>query len=119
MSFKQQKCSVTASKTKCVVNDIKSWMTNNMLKRNEDKIEIIVLNDSRRTDTDLPALLIGTETVETSKSVTVLGLELHTTICLRNHIRNVAKGCFFKLHNICSKSGSALQMKLQRLWCIQ
>lgn len=100
MSFKQQNCSVTASKMKCLVNDIKSWMTNNMLKLNEDKTEIIVLNGSRRTDTDLPSLLIGTETVETSESVTVLGLELDRTMCLRNHIRNVAKGCFFKLHNM-------------------
>ena len=52
-----------------------------MLKLNEEKTEIIVLNGSRRTDTDLPSLLIGTETVETSESVTVLGLVLDRTMC--------------------------------------
>ena len=100
MAFKRDNTLITASKMERLVNDIKSWMSNNMLKLNEDKTEIMVLNGARRSDIDLPSLMIGTESVSMSNSTTLLGVELDNTISLENHIRNTAKSCFFKLHNM-------------------
>ena len=100
MAFKRDNTLITASKMECLVNDIKSWMTNNMLKLNEDKTEIMVLNGARRPDIELTSLMIGTESVSMSDSTFLLGVELDSTMCLKNHIRNVAKDCFFKLHNM-------------------
>ena len=55
---------------------------------------------ARRPDINFPPLQIGHEAVSTSDSITLLGVELDSNMSLKNHIHNVAKGCFYKLQNM-------------------
>jgi hypothetical protein len=80
------------------MHDIKTWMTKNMVKLNDDqmKTKFLVLTGPRRDCSDFPSLSIENENIVKSESVTLLGVELDDKLTLKSHIRNVAKSCFFK-----------------------
>ena len=82
------------------MHDIKTWMTKNMVKLNDDKTKFLVLTGPRRDCSDFPCLSIENESIVNSESVTLLGVELDDKLTLKSHVRNVAKSCFFKLHNM-------------------
>lgn len=101
LSFKQENRLESVHKMECLVSDIKSWMSNNMLKLNDDKSEFLVLTGPRRVcQLDPPSLVIGSDEVIKSESVRLLGVELDGNITLKKHVRSVAKSLFFKLQNM-------------------
>ena len=77
-----------------------NWMTSNMLKLNGDKSDIMVLNDPRRPRIELPPITICDESVSKSDSTTLLGVEVDSTLSLKNHVKNTTKCCFHKLYKL-------------------
>ena len=100
ISFKKKNALIIASMMERLVEDIENWMTSNMLKLNGDKSDIMVLNGSRRTRIELPPITICDESVFKSDSTTLLGVEVDSTLSLKNHVKNTTKCCFYKLHNL-------------------
>jgi len=84
----------------CLVKDIENWMTSNMLKLNGDKSDIMVLNGPRRPRIELPPITICDESVFKSDSTSLLGIEVDSTLSLKNHVKNTTKCCFYNLHNL-------------------
>ena len=100
ISFKKENMLITASMMERLVKDIKNWMTSNMLKLNGDKSDIMVLNDPRRPRIELPHITICDESVSKSDSTTLLGVEVDSTLSLKNLVKNTTKCCFYKLHKL-------------------
>ncbi|CAB3996351.1 Hypothetical predicted protein [Paramuricea clavata] len=100
ISFKYENRLETIDRMESLMHDIKTWMTKNMVKLNDDKTKFLVLTGPRRDCSDFPCLSIENESIVKSESVTLLGVELDDKLTLKSHVRNVAKSCFFKLRNM-------------------
>ena len=87
-------------KMESLICDIKTWMTKNMVKLNDDKTKFLVLAGPRRDCFDYPSLSMGNENIVKSEFVTLLGVERDDRFTLKRRIRNIAKNCFFKLRNM-------------------
>ncbi|CAB4003582.1 Hypothetical predicted protein [Paramuricea clavata] len=83
-----------------LMHDIKTWMTKNMVKLNDDKTKYPGLTGPHRDCSDFPCLSIENESIVNSESITLLGVKLDDKLTLKSHVRNVAKSCFFKLRNM-------------------
>ena len=99
IAFRKDNCLITMSKMELLINDIRSWMTHNKPKLNDDKSEIMVLNGARRPDITFRRYKLDTNQ-SLSDSIALLGVELDSNMSLKNHIRSVAKGCCYKLKNM-------------------
>ena len=53
-----------------------------------------------RCQKNLPPITICDESVSKSDSTTLLGVEIDSTLSLKNHVKNTAKCCFHKLYNL-------------------
>ena len=60
----------------------------------------MVLNGPHRPRIELPPITIYDESVFKSDSTTLLGVEVNSTLSLKNHVKNTTKCCFYKLHNL-------------------
>ena len=100
VSFEHENRLGIVGKMESLICDIKTWMTKNMVKLNDDKTEFLFLAGPRRDCSDYPSLSMGNENVVKSEFVTLLRLELDDRSTLKSHIRNIAKNCFFKLRNM-------------------
>ena len=54
------------------VSDINEWMTDNKLKLNNDKTELLILHAHHRPSPSLDSVYAGTELIEASESVSTL-----------------------------------------------
>ena len=54
----------------------------------------------RRYLMELQLLTVGNKEVDITKCVRVLGVDFHSDLTLKQHVRNVAKKCFYTLKNI-------------------
>ena len=85
-------------------SDIKSWMTLNKLKLNEEKTEVMIVSSSRKsTSTNFPNFLsIGNASVSFSHSVKNLGVTLDCHLTMQAHVLNVVRAANFELRRISS-----------------
>ena len=75
-----------------------------MLKLNGDKSDIMVLNGPRPLRIQLPSITICDESVSKSDSTTLLGVEVDTTLSLKNHVKKTTKNVVSTSCIIYSKS---------------
>ena len=54
----------------------------------------------RRYLMELQSLTVGNKEVDITKCVRVLGVDFHSDLTLKQHVRNVAKKCFYTLKNM-------------------
>ena len=54
----------------------------------------------RRYLMELQSLTVGNEEVDITKCVRVLGVDFDSDLTLKQHVRNVAKKCFYTLKNM-------------------
>ena len=100
IAFSRETVPTIKSKMENLLVEIKQWMKTNMLKLNDDKTEIIVLEGPRRTPVELQSLTVGDEVVGISKDIRLLGVDIDANLTLKHHVCNVAKKCFFMLKNM-------------------
>ena len=81
--------------------EIREWMSQNHLKLNEAKTEMLMVgNPSVREKCDLSSLTIGTECVTFSDSARNIGVVLDSGLTMADHVQSVARSCYFQLHRI-------------------
>ena len=88
------------SLTNCI-NEIKSWMTHNMLKLNNDKTEFFIATSPHFKRLMAPVQLqIGNETILPSSSVRNLGIVFDDTMSMSPHITSLSSNITYHLRNI-------------------
>ena len=77
---------------------VKSWMTKNMLKLNDDKTEIILLGpEARRNKVNIKEIRVCDSLIPLSESVRDLGLVLDSDLSMIAHINLLVKNCNYFL----------------------
>ena len=86
------------------IDDIKDWMTDNKLKLNDDKTEVMVIASSRMsTALSIPESFdIGNASLPFSDTVKNLGVTLDCHLSLKTHVLNVVRTANFELRRISS-----------------
>jgi len=88
--------------TNCI-EDIKRWMTTNMLKLNPTKTEFIIIGRKIQTNSpnfSVPDLKFASNTIYPSTTVRNLGVHMDTALSLQKHITKVAQSARLQLYNI-------------------
>ena len=86
------------------IDDIKDWMTDNKLKLNDDKTEVMIISSSRMsTALSIPESFdIGNGSVPFSDTVKNLGVTLDCHLSLKTHVLNLVRTANFELRSISS-----------------
>ena len=86
------------------IGDIKSWMTTNMLKLNDEKTELMLVSSSRMSQLhSLPdSMTINNTTIPFSDSVKNLGVTFDCHLTMKNQVQNIIRSCNFELRRIAS-----------------
>ena len=86
------------------IDDIKDWMTDNKLKLNDDKTEVMIIASSKMsTALSIPESFdIGNASVPFSDTVKNLGVTLDCHLSLKTHVLNVVRTANFELPRISS-----------------
>ena len=83
---------------------LKDWMTDNKLKLNDDKTEVMIISCSRMsTALSIPDsfdIFIGTASVPFSDTVKNLGVTLDCHLSLKTHVLNIVRTANFELRRI-------------------
>ena len=84
------------------IDDIKDWMTDNKLKLNDDKTEVMIISSSRMsTALSIPDYFdIGNASVPFSDTVKNLGVTLDYHLSLKTHVLNLVRTANFELRRI-------------------
>ena len=98
----QHQGNVDSTKTamEACISDIRSWMTTQMLKLNDDKTEVLVITSKHRQKCFFPSLKVGNVDVRTSKSARNIGVIFYDEAMLKEHVKNITRKAFYDIRNI-------------------
>ena len=85
------------------ISDIKSWMSINKLKSNDDKTELLIVSTKHsQSKIRNKSVQIGSSIVSASSNVRNLGIQFDSTMFMNNHIKKVCQSSFFQIRNLSS-----------------
>ena len=83
------------------VRDIDRWMTENKLKLNKDKTELVIIGSQHRPKPQLDKLTFGSESVSRKcDAARNIGVIIDDKLNLDKHIASICKSSFFHIGNI-------------------
>ena len=82
------------------IHDIKTWMTLNYLKLNEDKTEVLVIGSRYHKKPPFSPLLIGQEEITGSTSARNLGVIFDTQMTQRTHVNAITSSLFDQIRSL-------------------
>ena len=90
------------SQFEACISDIKTWMTNNLLKLNDDKTELIIVTTSETTSRQEDIVInIGDSPIAPSmEPPRNLGVLFDSTCCLNDHVNKICKNINYQLYSI-------------------
>ena len=89
----------------------------NILKRNDQKTEVLLLGPpSKRESVPVDSLLVGEASISFSSVVKTLGVTLDAALSFDQHVSAVVRSCFFHVR-ILSKVRSYLTRKAAKKYC--
>ena len=91
-----------ASKIEACISDIRIWMTNNQLKLNDDKTEILVItsNQMLRKKLDI-SIKVGEHHLKPSETpIRNLGVLFDSVFDLKSHVSNLCKHLYMSLYSL-------------------
>ncbi|KAL2080625.1 hypothetical protein ACEWY4_024418 [Coilia grayii] len=97
ISVEPNKTTALQSLTSCL-SAVTHWMSNNFLKLNENKTELLLIGPKDKREALLPSL--GNLNQYVREQVTSLGVILDSDLSLKPHINKVTKTAYFHLRNI-------------------
>ena len=105
MSFQPSSYIVTLdevrSKIEACVSDINEWMTDNKLKLNNDKTELLILHAHHRPSPSLDSVYDDAELIKASESVNRnIGVWFDKTLLMKKHFNSVCKTAFHQLRHL-------------------
>ena len=81
--------------------DISTWMSNNMLKLNQNKTELIVFSSKfNAKKTNEVSITVGDSRVNAVQSVRNLGVILDSNLNMEQQVNAITKSCFYQIRNI-------------------
>ena len=90
--------SETIANVESCVEDMKFWLTQNCLKLNTDKTEMLLIGSrAKLSKFDSVEMRIGDDRIVPKKSVRNLGVIIDDTMSMENHVNNVCKQCYIQL----------------------
>ena len=92
--------------------DIKQWMTQNFLKLNDDKTEILVLKHRHSPYDPIHNFFLDNVNITATKTAKNLGFLFDSSLTLEKHINNVSRTCYMNLRNL-GRIGSKLSEPLK------
>ena len=86
------------------ISDVKAWATENMLKLNDSKTELMLVTSRRSKHLhNLPtSITIGIVQIPFKQSVKNLGFTLDCHLTMNAHVSNIARTCYFELRRLAS-----------------
>ena len=104
MSAPPDRISVLLHSMQFSISDVKAWKTANMLKRNDNKTELMHVTSKRTKHLhSLPtSITIGNAQISFKKSVKNLGITLDCHLTMNAHVSNIARTCYFELRRLAS-----------------
>lgn len=85
---------------KCV-SDIKSWMTTNKLKLNDEKTDLLVVTSrNNQTKIQTKQMQIGNSIIQPSIAARNLGIIFDNTLSMESHVKKLCQTAFFHIRNI-------------------
>ena len=86
------------------ISDVKAWATENMLKLNDNKTELmLVISKATKHLHNLPtSITIGNAQIPFKQSVKNLGFTLDCHLTMNAHVSNIAQTCYFELRRLTS-----------------
>ena len=102
LSFKLQEGTSAVSKLESCIQEVKTWMTNNMLKLNESKTEFLVISKKSRAKSvaHITSIDIGSTPVAAVPSARNIGCVIDTTMNMEAQVNSVIKSCYANIYNI-------------------
>ena len=98
----ESEISSLVSSTQSCISQLKSWMTVNKLKFNEDKTEMILIS-SPKSNLTLPSSVdLNGCSITISSSVRNLGVTFDQSLSFRQHFANVCRLCYLEIRRISS-----------------
>ena len=84
------------------IYDVNAWATANMLKRNDNKTELMLVTSKRTKHLhSLPtSIIIGNAQILFEQSVKNIGLTLDCHLTMNSHVSNIARTCYFELRRL-------------------
>lgn len=84
------------------IAEVKTWMTQNQLKLNDEKTELILVSSPHHKQfvNNFPGLLIGDSVITPKSSVRNLGAIFDSLMSMEPHINNTCKLAYYHLRNI-------------------
>ena len=99
--------SIPSSKHKCIariekcIEEIGIWMTQNLLKLNNDKMEFILFGTQQQlSKVDDISLHIGSDTIKPTDHVRNLGFIMDSLLKNGSHVNKITSSCYCKLRDI-------------------
>ena len=102
MSAHQDRISELLHSMQSCISDVNSWATANMLKLNDNKTDIMLVNSKRTKHLhSLPtSITMGNAQIPFKKSVKNLSLTLDCHLTMNAHVSNIARTCYFELRRL-------------------
>jgi len=101
MVFNSTESSSAITQLELCIHDVKEWMTNNMLKLNGSKTEVLhITSKFLRNSVPVDHLQIDSESVQAVLSARNLGVTIDNQLCMSSHVNNICKSASFALRKI-------------------
>ena len=90
------------SRIEACIKDIRAWMTNNLLKLNDDKTELIVITTSTKTSQNQNVVInVGDSLITPGETpARNLGVLFDSTCSLREHVSKLCKSINYNLYSV-------------------
>ena len=92
--------------------DIKTWMTQNFLKLNDDKTEIMILKSQHSPKEPPTVFCLDNSNITSKGDAKNLGFLFNSNLTLDMHINNVTRTCYMNLRNL-GRIGSKLTQSIK------
>jgi hypothetical protein len=97
----EQNLSLLLARLDDCICDVNQWMTDNYLKMNNDKTDVILLGSSYQLENvKLTNIKLSSSATKISFSVRNLGAKMDNTLSMENHVNALCKNCYFQIRKI-------------------
>jgi len=90
----------TATKLEACLSEVHSWMTQNLLKLNMDKTEMIIFKPKRHAACPERSLQVGDCTVVEGVCIKSLGVHLDKHLSMEHQVNTTVRTCYYNIRNI-------------------
>ena len=90
----------SAESMECLINDIRQWYSQNMLKLNDSKTEMLIIKSKFRQKVTDKSIKIGDLIIPSSSSIRNLGVLMDPVYTMAPHVNHMAQIAFLKIREI-------------------